>query len=101
MCFQGEGGNGWGQQFLVVGLSIAAKTCRKVAQATRSCRALESGNNHKADLQGDQSIWQEQQQGDSQGSESNNGLCLIAMPSSEVIGTARGACAGTPIGRRP
>ena len=28
----------------------------------------------------------------SQGSESNNSLCLIAFPSSEVIGTAVGAC---------
>ena len=70
-----------------------------MAQATPSLRALESGNNHKADLQGDQSIWQEQQQGDSQGSESNNGLCLIAMPSSEVIGTPGGAFSGTPIER--
>ena len=31
-------------QCLVIGLSIAARTCRKVAQATPSCRALGSGN---------------------------------------------------------
>lgn len=37
----------------------------------------------------------------SQGSESNNSLCLIAVPSSEVIGTAGGACSGTPIGSGP
>ena len=33
----------------------------------------------------------------SQGSKSNNSLCLITMSSSEVIGTADGACSGTPI----
>ena len=31
-------------QGLVAGLLIAARTCRKVAQATPSCRALGSGN---------------------------------------------------------
>ena len=31
-------------QCLVVGLSIAARICRKLAQATPSCRALGSGN---------------------------------------------------------
>ncbi len=51
-------------QCLVLGLSIAARTCRKVAQATPSCRALGSGNKLYADIQGDQSIWQYQQQGD-------------------------------------
>ena len=30
-------------QCLIIGLSIAARTCRKVAQATPSCRALGSG----------------------------------------------------------
>ena len=31
-------------QYLVVGLLIAARTCRKMAQATPSFRALGSGN---------------------------------------------------------
>ena len=38
-------------QCLVIGLSTAARTCRKVAQATPSCRALGSGNKLQADLQ--------------------------------------------------
>ena len=33
-----------GSQCLVAGLLTAARTCRKVAQATPSCRALGSGN---------------------------------------------------------
>ena len=37
----------------------------------------------------------------SQGSENSNNLCLIAMPSSEVIGTTGGACSGTPSCNRP
>lgn len=37
----------------------------------------------------------------SQGSKSNNSLCLIAVPSSEGIGTAGGACSGAPTGSRP
>ena len=31
-------------QCLIVGLSIAARTCRKVVQTTPSCRALGSGD---------------------------------------------------------
>jgi len=31
-------------QCLVIGLSVAARTCRKVTQASPSCWALESGN---------------------------------------------------------
>ena len=31
-------------QCLIIGLSAAARTCSKVAQATSSCRALGSGN---------------------------------------------------------
>ena len=50
-------------QCLVIGLSTAAWICRKVAQATPSFRALGDGNELQADLQGDQSIWQKQQQG--------------------------------------
>ena len=45
-------------QCLVAGLSIAARTCRKVVQATPSRRALGSGNELEADLQDDQSIWE-------------------------------------------
>lgn len=37
----------------------------------------------------------------SQGSESNNNLCLIAILSSEGIGATGGSCSGTPIGSRP
>ena len=37
----------------------------------------------------------------SQGSKSNNSLCLIAVPSSEVIGNEGGACSGTPNGSGP
>ena len=50
-------------QFLVAGLLTAARTYRKVAQATSSCRAQGSCNEPWADLRGAQSIWQRQQQG--------------------------------------
>ena len=36
-------------QCLVAWLLIAARTCRKVAQATTSCRALGRGNEPHAD----------------------------------------------------
>ena len=45
-------------QCLVAGLLTVAMTCRKVAQAIPSCRALGSGNDPLADLDSAQSIWQ-------------------------------------------
>ena len=44
-------------QCLVVGLSTAARTYKKVVEATPSCRALGGGNELQANLQGDQRIW--------------------------------------------
>ena len=41
---------------LVAGLSTAARTCRKAAEATPSCRALGGGNELQADLQGDRAF---------------------------------------------
>ena len=48
---------------LVLGLSTAARTCRKVAQATPSCRNLGSGNEPQVDLDIAWNIWQWQRQG--------------------------------------
>ena len=45
-------------QCLVVGLLIVARTCRKMVQATPSCRALGSGDEPQADLGSAWSIWQ-------------------------------------------
>ena len=50
-------------QCLVAGLLTVARTFRKVAQATSSCRSLGSGNEPQANLGNAQSIWQWQWQG--------------------------------------
>ena len=42
----------------VAGLLTIARTCRKVAQATLSYRALEIGDEPQADLGGAESSWQ-------------------------------------------
>ena len=49
-------------QCLVAGFLTVARTCRKVVQATPSCRALGSGNESQADLGSAQSICQWQWQ---------------------------------------
>ena len=43
---------------LVAGLLIVARKCRKVMQATPSCRAVGSGNEPQADFDGAWCIWQ-------------------------------------------
>ena len=90
-------------QCLIIVLSIVARTFRKVEQATPSCRALGSGNDLWADLKGDHSILAVAAAVcvSSQGSESNNSICSIAMPFSEMIGTTGGARSGTPNGSGP
>ena len=49
-------------QCLVAGLLRVARTCRKVVQATPSCRTLGSGNEPYTDLDGAWNIWQWQWQ---------------------------------------
>ena len=89
-------------QCLVAELLTAARTCRKVAQAipiagpweaVMSLGRLTRCPEHLAvSVAGCVS---------SQGSESNNRSCSIAMPSSEVIRAASDACLGTPSGSGP
>ena len=50
-------------QCLVIGLSIAARTCRKVAQAAPGCRALGSLSDPQGIVGSTQNVWQWQQQG--------------------------------------
>ena len=50
-------------QCLVAGLLTVARICRKVAQATPSCRNLGSGNEPQVDLDIAWNIWQWQRQG--------------------------------------
>ena len=50
-------------QCLVAVLLTVARTCRKVAQATPSCRVLGCGIEPQADLVGAWSIWQWHWQG--------------------------------------
>ena len=50
-------------QCLAGRLLTVARTCKKVVQATPSCRALGSGNEPQAGLGGAWSIWQWQWQG--------------------------------------
>ena len=80
-------------QCLAIGLSTAARTCRLLLaagpwevvissrQIFKVTRAFGSSSSRSVS---------------SQRIESNNSLCSIAMPSSEVIGG--GACSGTPSG---
>ena len=63
MCRENEAKGRASSECLVAGLLTVARTCRKVAQATPSYRALGSGNEPQADLGGAQSIWQWQWQG--------------------------------------
>ena len=83
MCFQEKEAMGRaGSQCLVAGLLTVARTHQKAAQATPSCRALGSGNEFQADLSHVRSIWLWPAGWmSSHGSESNNGWCLVTMPS--------------------
>ena len=82
-------------QCLVIVLSIAARTCRKVAVPI--FRALGIGNKLKQIFKVTRAFAEGAAGcGSSQGSESNNSLCSIAMPLSEVIGTTGVVCSGTP-----
>ena len=89
-------------QCLVSELLTAARTCRKVAQGTPSCRTLGSGR-----ILGRFTSCPEYLAVaaagcvSSQTSENNNSKFSIAMPSSEVIGATSGACSGTPSGSGP
>ena len=44
-------------QCVVAGVLTVARICRKVEEATPSCRALGSSNESQADLGGARSIW--------------------------------------------
>ena len=58
VCRENEAKGRASSECLVAGLLTVARTCRKVAQATPSCRALGSGNEAQANWDGAQNIWQ-------------------------------------------